>query len=289
MAIATYQTPLRAGVQLVRHFNNEYNVDQQCGPASYYQAIEDQLVYQALEYYFVRYANSSDVAYHKFLRRVTWHVYSWLVPMPRADWECYCEPPAADGEIHIHTRYYDPTTSDAGRLPGALSHETGHAFHFWAGLYAGKAALAEVERTWERMASTYRVTYDPNVYPWRQHDRLETPMEALANAYRYFFGTLSTRGSSGPGTRDPVLPGFADPGLHPEWRKAIQILPELCGFILAHGVRPGTLAWVGGTNGWWEFRRGTDGRLIAHFGYYDWFHRDDTGPWIAFQPKYTVN
>lgn len=296
MLIANHQTTFPAGLMLIRYCPSGAAVDTYCGTVGYYQQMLEQLIYDALEYYTPKDAGGWPAGPNKFLKHVFWHIYAPGTPMPLDEngnvrpYEACCHSPNAAGEIHIHLRYYPPGGNwGPYKMPSALSHEMGHAYHYWAGLYTSNAQLAEVERTWERMVSLNRTTFNASYAPWRKADGgVESGQEQAANTYRCLMGVDCTRGVSGPGTTDPVLAGFEDPKSHPEWKKAFQLLPELCGFIRANGARANTLKWVGSTNGWWEFRRGSDGRLIAQDDYYRWYHRDDNGPWVRFYPTYTV-
>ncbi|MNS52540.1 hypothetical protein D3C72_852580 [compost metagenome] len=280
-------TALRGGVILERHIDGDFNADQQAGPVSNYQAWTDQLLSNALEYYTPRDANGWPIGDNKFLKRMTWHLYAPTQPIPQptgaSGWEAYAVAPSAPdstGEIAIHLRAYP----DLYRLAGALSHEVGHAHHYWCGLWRGLPALRPLEEWWERAFSLNASTFNPYAAPWRQVDRLETPAEQYANAYRFLFGTFETRGRSGAPT-DPVLPGFVDPAARPEWRKAMKLLPELAAFIRVFGCQPGSLYWFGGADGWWEFRRGTDGVKVAQTAEYTW-HQSPAGAWSYYRPDY---
>lgn len=301
MSTISYQTPLRGGVNLVRHYNGDFNPDQQVGPASYYQQLEDQLVYQALDYYTPKDTNGWPIGPNKFLRHVVWHIYCPTTPMPTPaglpPGSAWCEPPNGAGELHIHVRYADPNW-DAYKLPACLSHETGHAFHFWCGLlFAGTepAAIAEVQRTWERMVSSNHTTFNANAAPWRKADGgVEDGREQIANSYRCHMGVACTRGVSGPGTTDPVIAGFEDPKAHPDWKKALQLLPELAGYLRTEAIAPGSLTWKVDPSGWawWEFRRARDGWRVALADYPangGWLNRPgDSGDWSRFYPTYNV-
>jgi hypothetical protein len=295
MAQRDFTQALKWGVTLIRHYDNAYNLTQQCGPFSYYQAMEDQLLADALEAYCRCDSTGALVGPCDVLKGGTWHIWSGLLPRP-TDWDAshgaYCRGPVNGSERHIWIPYIDPTTDGANgyRMPAALSHEMGHALHQLAWLWVGVPALREVEVHFERLFAQSGAAYDPQVFPWRQASgQQESPAEQFANAYRALLGIDCTRGESGT-TMDPVLPGFNCPLTIAGLKKRMQLLPGLSAFVRKFGMLPGTLRWQhqgDAAAGWWEFRRATDGVLVAQTAERDW-HQSINNTWAPYSPGYSL-
>lgn len=276
MSVAQQVNTLNAGLTLVRHYDPDYDLEQQCGSLSYYQALEDQLLYGPLSYF-----NQSD-GNNKFMLRFQLHVFHGGMQLPIPPHPAYCFEPVGDsGTSEIHIRYL----ADQYAFPAAISHEVGHAHHNWCKVFSMAGLSAEFSRFWEQQVAVNGTRYDPTVYPWKQaNGQVETPYEQYANAYRFFQGTLSTRGSSGSGSPDPVLPGFRDPAANPHWGKQLKILPELAAFVASHGIMANTLSWQGGEYGYWQFRR-QDGVWVAQTDYYVWYEWKNSS-WSRYYPAY---
>lgn len=286
------------GTKLNRIYDNSYypgsgSCDTQCGSLALWGQYLQELMTDSHEYY-----NQPDGT-NKFFRCVTINCYSRFLPFPnqqlalaltysRGD---HGQLPAFNSQIDI--QYFDPTV-DPYRFPAALSHEVGHAYHNWAGLYGNDQASPEIAKMWEKMCSSNHTTYDPNNGPWKVPDgRTEGPWEQFANDYRYFFGTINspgnTRSSSGSNSRDPVITGFEDPANHLDWKKMMQFLPELCSMVKSYGIIPGSISW---NNWYYQFQIGS-GQWVYMDYYYtytgrgDGWHYWNGSTWVQWAPSYT--
>lgn len=285
------QTTFPNGLNVYRHYDSAQssNVDTQCGDLTLWLSYCNQLAHDSFEYY-----NQIDGT-NKFFRCVNIHVYSTSLPFPNAQTALALtysrgttgQLPAYHSDITI--QYFDPKVN-AYRFPAALSHEMGHAFHNWVGLYgADNTGEQEVDICWERMISINQKQYTGNEthLPWT----LDKPWEQFANTFRCIFGTYldpgHTRGSSGPGTPDPVIAGFNDPKAEASWKKAIQLLPETCAMIKNYGVASGTMAWK---DAYWYFQT-KQGVWVYQDDYYSWYQwawnlSKFSWEWQKFSPTY---
>jgi hypothetical protein len=295
MAQRDYPVTLKWGTTLMRHYDDDYPLTQQCGKTSYYQALEDQLLAEAWEAYCRRDPAGLMISPNDFFGCVTWHIWSGALPRPAgwpASYGAYCQSADSAGELHVWIPYYDPTVSDPYRLPAGLSHEQGHALHYWARLWLGVPALREVEEHFERLFAQDGTAHNATAFPWLQANGVhEGPWERFADAYRALLGVGCTRGISGvPPEPGPVMPGFNDPLAIAGLKKRLQLLPGLSAFVRKFGMQPGTLRWQHQGDpaaGWWELRRATDGVLVAQTGAHDW-HQSINNQWAPYAPAYTL-
>jgi hypothetical protein len=274
MAIQTVTDPLPYGLVLVRHYDDQadYGVDTQCGIVGWYADFIHQLVQNSLEYY-----NQPDGT-NKFLKSTVLHVYAQGVPYEaaatnffngNATTQSFCCIPGDPGTSHINVRYLG-NDALSYRFPASVSHEFGHAHHFWSGWPWDSAWGREVKAFLTRsLADSYPAGW--NVF------------EAYANAYRCLKGSACTRGVSGAMNNgsDQVPAGMHDPNSHPEWLKQMNLLPELCSFAAVHGLVPGSLIWYavgpqdgGLANGYFQLQQG-DGVYVRQDGPYQW------SQWVA--------
>jgi hypothetical protein len=286
MLEATITNTFPSGLKLVRHYDSHevgsYSIDTQCGTVSYYSAMVDQLIYQSLEYY-----NKPD-GKNKFLEKVELHVYSFFIPnMPNSTAQAYCID-LGNYRSRIDIRFYDTPSFGSYKMLAAVSHEMGHAYHNWIRCFSHANINGEFSQFWEKQVSSNHTVWNPNMKPWDQPwgtgSRDEDKFEQFANAFRYFKGVLATRGVSGAGTTDPVVPGFEDPAAHAEWGKQLKILPETCAFWETYGLKPASLVWYGGTTGYWQFQQ-SDGTWIAQTDYNTWFKWQNNA-WVQYWPTY---
>jgi hypothetical protein len=288
-----------SGLSVIRHFDDARpeSADEQCGSVALWQGYVDQLAHDSHEYY------TLPDGTNKYFKAVEINAYSRFMPFPNAQLALALTYSLGAGKSRVDIQYFDPA-ADAYRFPAALSHEMGHAYHNWCGMYGNDGAgLEEVARCWERLVSSNHSTYPGHetAQPW-PHD---APWEQWANAFRVLFGTYqapgNTRGSSAPntandGTRDRCQPGFENPSDHLEWKRMMQFAPELCGFIRSYGVQPGTIDW----RGWYFiFKTAKDwaGLKAGTWVYQDWYysvagrtdgwHHWDGSAWQQFHPSYT--
>lgn len=287
MAYATRRDVLKAGTVLVRHYDDAFDLDRQCcGALSYYQAVEDQILHGALSYYG-----------RKFTEKVEINVYAPLLEGTPAWPAGFGGADCADlggGRSRIRIRWFDPAAFGGYKLPAALSHEIGHAYHNWTRCFHGTPYAGTFGVFFERLVSSDGSAFDPSrkpwIEPWGPGSRTEDKFEQFANAFRCFFGVLATRGVSGSGTTDPVVPGFKDPAAHPEWGAMLRLLPELTAYWDAYGLRDGTLRWEGGADGAWVFQNAA-GDWIRQSDYYAWQRWGWSwaawaNAWNAFYPTY---
>lgn len=281
----TKRDVLTRGTVLVRHYDSDYDLDRQCcGPLSYYQAVEDQMASGALLYY------DRASGRNKFFEKVELNIYAPLLqgtpawPSGFGGADCLN---LGNGQSRVRITWFDPASSGSYKLPAAISHEFGHAFHNWTRCFEGTAYAAQFSAFFERLVSSNHTTFSATAKPWDQPlgagSRDEDRFEQFANAWRYFFGVLCTRGVSGQ-EPEKVLPGFEDPAAHPEWGKQLRTLPELTAFWDRYGLKEPSLSWQGGADGFWQFQR-SDGTYIAQTDFNTWFRWDGT-LWAQFWPSY---
>jgi hypothetical protein len=270
------------GLVLNRYYESDYGpVDNQCGSIAQWTSWINQLGTNTYEYY-----NQPDLT-NKFTRRVTVNVYSKWLPFPNANIALALTYSDADYRSHIDIQYFDPQTYGGYKFPAALSHEWYHAYHNWMGLYGNQSqGCEELAHLWERLISSNHTTYDPNQAPWAVPDgRHEGPWEQFANAGRFFGGTTeapgNTRGSSGPGTPDGVIPGFEDPKNHPDWKLLFQWYPEACAMVKSYGIKAGSSSW-GGNYLMFQVPSGT---WVYMDGYNSW-HWWNGYSWQSWSPSY---
>ena len=277
------------GLTLYRHYDSSSadSMDYQCGSILTYKSYMNQLGTDSYEYY-----NQADGT-NKFTLCVNLHVYSLVLPFPnidRAEALTYSrgfhgDLPAFHSDIYI--RYFDPSQGQY-RFPAALSHEMGHAYHNWAGFYGNDGAYCEeVVRMWQKQInSAHTPMTDPKAFPWSG----DPDYEQWANTYRVLFGTYidpgHTRGSSpdySPNyTLDACKQGFENPAHHPEWKKMIQFIPELCAMLKAYGgAVQDTLSW--NTN-CFEFKL-KNGTWIYQGQPNAWYYWNGSS-WVQFNPVY---
>jgi hypothetical protein len=302
MTLATDTRRGALGLSIVRHFDDQAGpADAQCGSPAEIDGYLQQIATNSHEYY-----NQPDGSnkFYRAIERIDLYSSarkpdgSWVVPdpdaLPTAEALTF---PLGGGRSRISMRYYDAQTFGGYKFPAALSHEFGHAYHNWAGFYMDDAAGAcqEVARWWEKAVNQARAPYAPGQTPWTR----DMPYEQFANAYRYLFGTFqapaATRGSSGPGTPDPVIAGFEDPAAHPDWRRAFQFLPELCAFVESYGAVTDSLAWHG--DQFWLQATATIAGIVRPWVAMSWYYTVDGradgwfywngAAWVRFAPSYT--
>jgi hypothetical protein len=292
MSAQTTIDRLPGGLTLVRHYDpGAGSVDAQCGSLAEWQGYAAQLGQDSLEYY------ARPDGTHKFWEKVEINTYSRFLPFPNAQLALALTYSLGGGKSRIDIQYFDPAANPY-RFPAALSHEMGHAFHNWCGLYgADNAGLGDVAAMWERLVSTNASAYDASKEPWSR----DPGWEQFANAYRFLFGTSqapgATRGSSGPGTPDGVVQGFEDPKGHPDWRKMFQWLPELCAFIRTYGCAPGSLQWYGNWCFFFQTAREANGLPAGTWVFQDYYytiagrtdgwHKRVGASWQQFAPTYS--
>lgn len=283
--MGTQTTVLSSKLTLVRHFGVNETADQHCGTI----ARQEQRVNQigvGLEYY-----KFGDT--HKFFEKITVHLYSLSVGIPdKSIGGAYCYDLGGRSEIHIPNYDgggYDPYTMDA-----YLSHEIGHAFHNWTRCFYDKIG-PEFVAFWERGISENNSTFNATLYPWKTAaGGLQRPEEMFANAFRCFLGAALTRGVSGPGSKDPVTPGFRDPKLNQGWCTQMKLLPETAAMVQAYGIKAGTLTWPWGDMGGWRFQLPSNAQYpnlwVAHWyennnmaAWYFW----NGSAWLRWYPSYT--
>lgn len=192
---------------------------------------------------------------HKFLDKVEINIYAGGQPIPYAAGgaKAYCEK-LGDGFSRISLEAFD----DNYKFEGALSHELGHAWANFAQCLEDNPFSMAFSPMWEKMISLNRTTYRQGQMPWTK----DHPHEQFANTFRYFGGALSTRGKSGPGTKDPVVEGFVDPGSNRDFSTLLAALPEASAMARIYGIRTGSIAW----DGFWLYfttAQGVDVRVTA--------------------------
>lgn len=254
-------TNLPYGVVLIRHYDDQKgSVDSQCGPVHWYESFVRELIDYSIRYY-----NQPDGT-NKFARKVTLNAYGTYTPYPTDTTqffggntltEAMCCYPTGNGTSRIDARWLG-TENVVYRMPACLSHEFGHAYHNWCQFFDG-GPMAEILAYWKRTVG-------------------EPATELFANAFRVLKGTSQTRGVSGPGSREPLPEGIADPKDHPEWMKQMDLLPELCAYAQAHGCK--SLSWQGGVDGYWQLQR-NDGTWMKQEGPYKWFRWNCTWSWVT--------
>lgn len=276
------------GTTLVRHYGSDLVAE--CGELDFYHKLMNELADSPIAYYSY---TSGGVWRNKFFEKVTIHVYGGT-EVGSGPWGpgSFCGD-YGSGTSQIHTDFIEYRSGNIYRYPAMFSHEFGHAYHNWCQVYSDPVLKRVWVPFWERQVSLTHVTFNPDAYPWDQPwgpgSRDEDRFEQFANAWRYAFGFngslglasgQGTRGSSGPGTPDNVVPGFEDPGDHPEWIKQLRLLPELAAYIQAHGITS-ALLWIGGEDGHWHFRNRL-GETIRQYDFYDWRRLEGA----AFAPIY---
>lgn len=279
---------LPGGLWLTRVYdaNSRDSIDTQCGSLDYHKKLFSQIQRQ------VAYYNSPDGT-NKFLKQVGVAVYSPRVPFPSTTDKAHCKERNGLGPSDINIVKF----SDAYQFEGALSHEMGHAYHNWTLCFTGTPYKHGqygpiFSEFFERQLTLNGSTWSKDGKPWRQPwapaaGRDENKQEQFANVFRYFLGTDATRGKSGPGTRDPVVPGFKDPAANQHWGKQLRLLPELTGYWDSYGVQNRTLSWEGGADGYWQFKNAA-GQTMIHKNYYEWYEVVG-GRWQRVSPRYNVD
>jgi hypothetical protein len=281
-------TVMPGGLWLTRVYdaNSKVSIDAQCGSLDYYKQLFAQIQRQ------VSYYNSPDGT-NKFFKRVGVTVYAPGVPFPSSTDEAHCQERNGLGDSNIDIVKFP----DVYKFEGALSHEMGHAYHNWTLCFTGTTPrygsygaifTPFFERQISENGSTWSATGKPWYQPWGPgKGRDENKLEQFANVFRYFMGADVTRGQSGPGTKDPVVPGFKDPAKNPHWGKQLRLLPELTGYWNSYGIQNGTLSWQDGADGYWQFKNAA-GQLMVQKNYYEWYEVV-AGRWQRVSPRYTVN
>lgn len=284
--VTTEEHRLRRGTRLFLHSSSDspYPKEQQVGAVSYYQAVEDHLWTDFAEYY------SRADGTHKFFEKVQLHVYGEERYFPyRAGRATAYALGTGGGRTEIHIVYMSPSQripNNAYGYPAALSHEFGHAWDNWA----GGTAHPVFRDFWSRQVAPGAAVYQSGVaYTDDSVWGRDSPWEQFANAYRYHGGVHSTRGHSNwldpvsGQVTDGVIRGFEDPAAHPEWKKLLQMLPELTAYWQTYGVQ-GSLEW---DRPWgaYKFMNGA-GRWVMQVGYYEWYEHDGTR-WQRIHPTYS--
>lgn len=184
----TQTTNLRWGTTLVQHYADNESPDK-AGSVSFYQALEDQLRDQSMEYY--DYGGKN-----KFFTKVTLNVYSKAadVDNPYPDHGAVTVN-IGDGTSIIYSRFWDPADGyDSYSMPAIISHEFGHAYHNWCRLYYVQPIMQVWSPYFENLITNPDVRYQDGVSPWG-HD--QKPWERFADAFRALKGVYCTRGVSG--------------------------------------------------------------------------------------------
>lgn len=261
MSIKTDTVTLQKGTRLHFKYDTSENRDQVCGTVSYYQAIEDQLLYQALEYY------TTSAYSNKFFTKVDFYIYSPMAPIQYPEHGAYTFD-MGSGKSEVHSKFYPNPPYDGYIMPAFTSHEFGHAYHNWT------ECFSTLGHAWTPFFKQLFKPSDPN--------SLTNVVEQFANTYRVLLGTQSTRGVAGPNTREPLEPGIENPNDHPDWKKMFQIMPETCAMMKTYGVKVNTLSW----NGWcFMFQLGS-GHWVYQDDYYSWNFWDGY-KWVKWYPTYT--
>lgn len=284
MAITTKSTGLLYGAVLIQHYDDTSDPIAQCGEVAFYNRLLTELHTNSLEYY------DQGNGTNKFLRNVTLHIWAHDIPYDQSGngqpfsetfWT-FCDD---NDRAHIYAHFLDYRQSPSMlyRFMASLSHEFGHAYHFWSGW--------PQNHTWGDVISDFwsNEVVGNQAYPpgWNR-------LEAYANAWRCLKGCDLTRGVSGPtihGGSDPCPAPMQDPNNHPEWRKQFDLLPELCGYMARYGCATGSLAWSGGPGGSWAFtdlagNRVALTRLGNGWEKWGWSWWPFGWGWQAFDPQY---
>lgn len=279
------ETRLRSGLRLQRYYDPAMGaIDKQCGQVSWHEQKVEEVRKGPLALYDRQDGTS------KFLDKIVVRVYGTQTPMP-ADgkaaaytWPRVGTPGWGPGTSEVFMNY-TPAELDYN-FPAFLAHELGHAYDNWCVIQGDTKLAAEWSAFWQRQMTKNHTIYDPAAYPWNQPDSLH-PQEAFANACRYFFGTIATRGVGAP--REQLPAGFEAPENNLEWGRMLALRPETSAYIQRHGIWPGTFSWAWG-NG---FRfRNDKGTWMAHWydpadphGYWYWFEYANDA-WVRVWPDY---
>lgn len=262
------------GLRLVRVYDDSHGpMDSQCGSLEQWNTWLTELT-KGLEYYWFGSA-------HKMLDKAqifcygSWVPFKYHAALPGV--EAYVENVGNYGS-NMHIKYFNAVPgSDPYKWDGALSHEMGHVHHNWVRCFSGPFAT-EFSKFWQKQISVNGTLFNKDLAPWRKvNGGVEYPNEQYANAYRCFFGLPSTRGISGPGTKDPVLEGFKDPKLNQAWCTQMKLLPETAAMVEAYGIKPDTLSWQWGDLGGFQFQS-ADGNWYAHY-----FNNSNLAQWFVWR------
>jgi hypothetical protein len=259
---------------LVRHFDETKgeSAEKHCGPlVDWSRWIAE--IGAGLEYY-----KFGDT--HKFFEKVVVHCYSLSVGLPDPNiGGAYCVD-LGTGRSVIHIPYFNGGGYDPYVMDAYLSHELGHAFHNWTRCFADKFGK-EFVPFWDRQISENNSTFDATKSPWKTPTGgIQYANEMFANAFRCYFGARLTRGVSGPGSKDPVTPGFRDPALNQGWCTQMKLLPETAAMIEAYGIKAGTLAWPWGDTGGWRFQLPSSGTPFPNLWVSHWFDNSNMAQWL---------
>jgi hypothetical protein len=269
---------LPGGVRLNRVYIVGEDPEIACGKLSLWKQIITEISTNSYQYY-----NQPDGA-NKFLKHVDVFCYSQTVPYPDAAIGGQVTYALGNANSKITCPYSDPSQY---WFKAAMSHEFGHAYHNWIRMFEG-GVYADVRRWWDHEITVNKVTFDPNVYPWKQANGVQNDYEQFANTFRILFGTVGTRGVSNT-NGEIVPPGFNDSNLIPDLKKKFLLLPELCGMIASYGgIKPNTLQWA---NGGFMFQI-PSGHWIWQSDYNSWQYNVQNvfgqwSGWTVFSPEYT--
>lgn len=280
MTIQINTSILGSGLTLARHYDDQVgSADTQCGTVDWYINFIHDMAQNSLEYY-----NQADGS-NKFLRRITLNVYGYTVPYEPAAAnflggplvESFCCIDDGNHSAHIDARYL--ANDLAYRFPASLSHEFGHAYHYWSGWPSNPTWGQEFRVMWERMVATNHNSFAEGGAPWGPG---WNAWEAYANAFRCLKGCQVTRGI-------PDVPtGMESAVNHPAWKTFMELTPELCGFLETYGLKPGTLGW----HDWYFMFQQTDGTYIYQDGpnswhKWAWSWSSMQWEWQSYSPTYT--
>jgi hypothetical protein len=270
------------GVKLNRVYAPGENPETVCGKLSLWNQIVAEISSNSLEYYW---PSGVGVGQNKFLKHVEVFCYAQSVTYPEASIGGQVTYALGNANSKITLPFTDPNQY---WFKAALSHEFGHAYHNWVRMFEG-GVYADVRRWWDHEITVNKVTFDPNVYPWKQaNGSVQNDYEQFANSFRILFGTAGTRGASTT-NGEIVPPGFKDTNQIAGLKKRLQILPELCAMVASYGgIVPNTLQY-GGDGFMFQI---PSGHWVWQNDYNVWSYNSKNilGQWVGwtqFYPSYT--
>lgn len=227
------------GVKLNRIYAPGENPENSCGKLSLWDQIVLEIANNSVSYYWPQ---GYGIGLNKFLRHIEVNCYSQGVTYPDESIGGQVTYALGNANSRITLPFTDPNQY---WFKAALSHEFGHAYHNWIRMFEG-GVYSDVRRWWNHEITIDKISFDPNVYPWKQANGVQNDVEQFANSFRILFGTAGTKGASTT-NGEIVAPGFNDTNFISDLRRKFLLLPELCAMIATYGgIVPGTLQWAGG-------------------------------------------
>jgi hypothetical protein len=272
---------LPGGVKLNRVHGDDESAGKACGALELWRQIVAEISTDSFGYY------SPGDGTNKFLKHIEIFCYSKAVPYPDANIGGQVTYALGNANSKITLPFTDPNQY---WFKAALSHEFGHAYHNWVRMFEG-GIYSDVRRWWNHEITINKVTYDPNVFPWKQSNGgVQIDYEQFANSFRALFGTIGTRGVTT--TKGEIVPiGFNDTNAIPELKRKFLLLPELCAMIASYGgINPNTLQWASGPIGGFMFQI-PSGHWIWQQDYNVWAYNiknilGQWNGWTQFPPVY---